>query len=175
MKDEKRIKTWLDASLKGLIALLSVTLILNAAPAAADGDNAKNTKDTGLRNVPVEKLTAEFDKIRKIKGHFDGGKWNPEVDQWRGRKHRLMIELGVRLSNGKYHKSDIGKLLGQPDQIVKKGHDLFDLITSQPGYDSLTAGVYEFHVYYWRGTHDFLFFTCQDNVIVNSGWWYAGE
>ena len=175
MRDKKRIKTWLDTSLKGLIATLLVILILNAAPAAIDDGVVNTTKDTGLGNVPIEKLAAEFKKIRKMKGHFDGGKWNPGVDQWRGRKHKLMIELGTRLANGKYHERDINNLLGQPDQNVKKGHDLFELITGQPGYDSLTTGAYEFLVYYWRGKHDFLFFTCQDNVIVNSGWWYAGE
>ena len=175
MKDKKTIKPWLDASLKVFFPVLLATLILNAAPGAINSNVEKMTKDTGLGNLPIEKLTAEFKKIRKIKGHFDGGKWNPEVDQWMGRKHKLMIELGTRLSNGKYHKSDINNLLGQPDQIVKKGHDLFELITGQPGYDSLTTDAYEFLVYYWRGKHDFLFLTCQNNAYVNSGWWYAGE
>jgi hypothetical protein len=175
MKDKKRKKTWLGASLKGLMAALLVTLVFNAEPAAPDSLVEKTTKDTGLGNVPIEKLTTEFKKIRKIKGHFDGGRWNSEVDQWMGRKHRLMIELGFRLTSGKYHRSDIGKLMDPPDQIVKKGHDLFKRITGQPGYDSLSAGYYEFLVYYWRGKHDFLFFTCDNNRIVNSSWWYAGE
>jgi hypothetical protein len=175
MKEKRRIKPRLHACLMRLITVLSLTLILDAAPGAVTNGPAKSQKDTRLANVPLEEIAADFRKIRKIKGHFDGGKWNPEVDRWMGRKHRLMIELGLRLSKGKYRKNDIGKLMDPPDQMVKEGHDLFRLITGQPGYDSLTAGSCEFLVYYWRGKHDFLFFTCDNNRIVNSGWWYAGE
>jgi hypothetical protein len=175
MREKRRTKPRPHASLMRLITVLSLTLILDAAPGTVTGDPAKSQKDTPLANVPLEEIAADFRKMRKIKGHFDGGRWNREVDRWMGRKHRLMIQLGLRLASGKYHKSDIGKLMDPPDQTVKKGHDLFKLITGQPGYDSLKVGPREFLVYYWRGKHDFLFFTCDNNRIVNSGWWYAGE
>jgi len=86
-----------------------------------------------------------------------------------------MIELGSRLSEDEYKKDGIIKLLGQPDQIAGKGEDLFKLIIRQQRYESSAADPYEFLVYYWRGKHDFLFFTCKDSTIVHSGWWYAGE
>lgn len=165
-----------STDLTRIFAVVTVlTLIIYADPGTAGGGSAGVAEDTALVNLPVDEIADEFKKIRGIKGHFDGGAWNDEVDKWMSRKHRLMIELGLRLAGGKYKKSDIIKLLDPPDRIVGKGDYLFELIISQKRYDSLTAASYEFLVYYWRGRHDFLFFTCQDSVIINSGWWYAGE
>lgn len=162
-----------STDLTRIFAVVTVlTLIIYADPGTAGGGSAE---DTAFVNLPVEDIANEFKKVRGIKGHFDGGAWNDEVDKWMSRKHRLMIELGLRLAGGKYKKSDIIKLLDPPDRIVGKGDYLFELIISQKRYDPLTAASYEFLVYYWRGRHDFLFFTCQDGVIINSGWWYAGE
>ena len=164
------------------IIFIGLIIIISTAQDITSNDSGKVTEDTDFKNVPIEEIASEFRKIRKIKGHFDGGEWKDEVDKWMDRKHRLMIELSSLISGGKYKKDDIFKLLDQPDQIVRKGDDLFKQIIHQQGRDLLQKGYdlstmpsYEFLVYYWRGRHDFLFFTCLDNSIVHSGWWYAGE
>jgi hypothetical protein len=148
----------------------------------AGSDSGKETKETDPAHAPIEEIASEFREIRKIKGHFDGEKWKDGVDKWKGRKHRLMIELSSRISGGKYKKDDIIKLLDQPDRIVHKGDDLFKQIIHQhefdllqKGYEPSTMPSYEFLVYYWRGKHDFLFFICLEDIIVHSDWWYAGE
>ena len=164
-----------EINLTKYIIFIGLLLIVSTAPDMAGSDSERETKETGFAHVPIEAIASEFRKIRKIKGHFDGGAWNDAVDQWMGRKHRLMIELGSRLSEGKYKKDDIITQLGQPDRIAGKGKDLFKLILCQQRYESSAADSYEFLVYYWRGKHDFLFFTCKDRTIVQSGWWYAGE
>ncbi|MBW2740653.1 MAG: hypothetical protein JRE64_17830 [Deltaproteobacteria bacterium] len=165
-----------STDLTRIFAVVTVlTIIIYADSGTADGGSAGAAKDTALVNLPVEEIADEFKKIRKIKGHFDGGAWNDEADKWMGRKHRLMIDLGLRLAGGKYEKSDIIKLLDQPDRIAGKGDHLFEQIVNQKQCYLSTAALCEFLVYYWRGRHDFLFFTCQDGVIINSGWWYAGE
>ncbi len=147
--------------LKKQVVVLSVFLFIYAAPAI-----------TG-ESVSTEKIAAEFREIRKVKGHFDGGKWNDDVDKWMGRKHRLMIELGTRLA--KSPENDVLKLLGQPDQRVRKGDELFKRLTDEPGPGPPAAEANELLVYYWRGTHDLLFFSSVNGRIVHSGWWYAGE
>ena len=175
MYDDERKVCGFVISLKGIGVILLVTLIVYACQRVIGADSVKIPRDKKLINVPIEKIAAEFKKIRKVKGHFHGGKWNDEVDKWMGRKHRLMIELGFRLSNGRYHKSDIVKLLDQPDRVAVKGDDLFKRIISQPEPNSSKIGSYQLLVYYWRGTHDFLYFTCRNNIIVDSTWWNAGE
>jgi hypothetical protein len=115
-------------------------------------------KKTGLEKVPIDALATEFRKLRKIKGHFQGGKWNKDTDGWMCRKHRVMIELGRRLVNNSFKLKDILRLLGEPDKIKHKKKD---------GGETL--------VYYWRGNHDYLMFTCKDQLIVHSYWWYAFE
>lgn len=157
------------------IFISTAVIFLYAALGAACTKPGKNLKNTSVTNVSIENLAAEFREIRKIKSHFDGGKWTDDVDQWNGHKHRLMVELGIRLADGKFHKSDIIRFLQPPDQIAQKGNDLFDRIMTHLSWDSSRDGPYEFLVYYWRGMHDFLYFTCQNDVIVDSGWWYAWE
>jgi hypothetical protein len=154
---------------------LATAIILYIALGVTGNDPVETPKDTNFTDVPIEKLAAEFTEIRKIKGHFDGGKWNAEVDRWQGRKHRLMMELEIRLAKGKYQKSDIIRLLQPPDQIARSGDVLFKWITEQPGNNTITSAPVEYLLYYWRGTHDFLYFTCIDDAIVHSGWWYAWE
>jgi len=62
-----------------------------------------------------------------------------------------------------------------PDQIARKGDRLYHQIISLPGYNSLPDAPDEFLIYYWRGRHDFLFFTCQGDEIIGSDWWYGGD
>jgi hypothetical protein len=155
--------------------VLAATIFLCAAPGAAIDEPVKTPKDTGFSNVPIDTIAAEFREIRKIKGHFGGGQWNDNVDRWGGRKHKLMIELGERLSREKYSKNDMIKLMDPPDQIARTGDDLYRWITSQPGNNTVTEPTPEYLVYYWRGKHDFLYFTCMNGAIINSGWWHAWE
>ena len=98
-----------------------LTLIIYADPGRAGGGSAGAAEDTALVNIPVEQIADEFKKVRGIKGHFEGGAWNDEANKWMGRKHRLMIELGLRLAGGRYEKSDIIRLIDPPDRIVGKG------------------------------------------------------
>lgn len=153
------------------------------------GDLGKAVKKTDFFCVPndfahisVEEVAAEFRALRKIRGHFDGGEWQDEADRWMGRKHRIMIKLASCLSGGKYKKGAVIKLLDPPDQVVRKGDALFEQILRRQGIDLLQQGnaastvpSYEFLIYYWRGKHDFLFFTYQDSIVIDSGWWHAGE
>jgi hypothetical protein len=123
----------------------------------------------------IEQMAAEFRSLRVIPGHFTGGLWKDDVDRWMGRKHELMLKLGSRLAGGEYDQTDIINLLGPPDNTVRRGDRLFDQINRRSSYKASTDGSYKFLVYYWRGKHDFLFFTCQDNFIISSDWWYAGD
>jgi hypothetical protein len=126
-------------------------------------------------SVDSEGIAAEFRGLRTGKGHFQGGTWNADVDKWMGRKHRIMIQLGSRLGSGDCAKAEIIQLLGLPDLTARESDAPFDLVKRLPAFEKPTAGPCELLIYYWRGAHDFLYFTSQDETILNSGWWYAGE
>lgn len=173
MRDVETKKNRFAFDLKKPVAALFTFLFILAAMSITGGKPVK--KEDGLKNIATEKLAAEFRELRKIKGHFNGGGWNDDVDKWMGRKHRLMIELGNRLANNKSPENDVLKLLGQPDQIARKGDELFKRLTEGPGACPSAGETDELPVYYWRGTHDLLFFCSVNGRIVHSGWWYAGE
>jgi len=158
-----------------LMILTLFSVLAGAGPVRAEKGITATLANNSLANTAIEELAAEFRSLRRIQGHFEGGRWNDEVDTWMGRKHRLMLELGSRLGKGEYEKSQVIQLLDPPDKIVRQGDNLFPLIISIPGYEAYNEGPYEFLVYYWRGTHDFLFFICREEAAINSGWWYAGD
>jgi hypothetical protein len=119
-------------------------------------------------------LANEYKALRDIPGQFGGGEWVAEVDQWQGSKHQAMLTLGEQLGDGEYGRSQLTTLLGPADHVVSGGDALFELIQSLPEYETFAQSD-EFLVYEWRGTHDFLFFAIQQERIIGSGWWHAGE
>jgi hypothetical protein len=133
-------------------------------------------KASPATDCPIETLTTEFKNLRLVRGHLSGGgEWNDDVDHWNGRKHQVMNLLGDCLGTGKYRKSDIIELMGKPDAIATKGDIYFSFIVNDTLRTRSLADTDEFLIYYWRGGHDFLYFVCQEENAVKSGWWFAGE
>lgn len=155
-----------------LSIILAVSFLIGCANAGTPGgDSIQPTATPDLIDDQLEQMAAEFRQLRAVPGQFSGGSWNDDVDLWMGRKHTLMIDLAARLTGGDYDKNTIVRLLDPPDQIAREGDALADLIHSLPGHEDLA----EYLVYYWRGTHDFLFFVCREGAVVGADWWYAGE
>jgi hypothetical protein len=158
-----------------IIFMIGFFLGLCLAPSTVGGESFNNSAETELTKERIKRLAAEFRSLRRIPGHFTDSTWNKDVDQWMGRKHKVMLELGSHLAHGDYHKRDLSNLLDPPDQISREGDRLFPLIASVPGSATSTGGSNEYLVYYWRGVHDFLFFICRGGVITGSGWFYSGD
>jgi hypothetical protein len=155
--------------------LLLLLLASCASPTGAAGDLVETVKAQSLTVTPIQVVADEFRGLRAIKGHFDGGAWNDDVDKWMGRKHQLMLQLGERLGAGEYSRAEIVQWLALPDQIAREGDEFFNLVSNLSEFKRPAAGSYELLIYYWRGTHDFLYFTVQGETVANAGWWYAGE
>ena len=158
-----------------VVMLLMLLLLGACAGRVRMPDSAVGSIEVDPPGDPIEDIAAEFRGLRTVQGHFDGGDWNDDVDKWMGRKHQLMIQLGARLGSGGYGRAKVVRLLGSPDRTARQGDDMFDLIDTLPEFEGPSTGPYEFLIYYWRGTHDFLYLTSQGETILNSGWWYAGE
>ena len=124
---------------------------------------------------PIRERADEFKRLRVIEGHFSGGAWNDDVDQWMGRKHALMIELGDMLGEGAYNRIQVIDHLGAPDAIAREGDALYHQIRDRGEFERPGGGGYEFLVYHWRGEHDLLYLTVREEAILGAGWWYAGE
>ena len=92
-----------------------------------------------------------------------------------GRKHQVMGELGARLGEAGCQSGQITDLLGPPDLIANPGDPAVDQVSGQPEFERPPAEDYQLLIYYWRGAHDYLYFTSADNTIVGSGWWHAYE
>ena len=158
-----------------VVMLLMLLLLAACAGRVRTPDSAVGSIEVDPPGDPIEDVAAEFRGLRSVQGHFDGGDWNDDVDKWMGRKHQLMIQLGTQLGSGAYGRAKVVRLLGFPDLTARRGDDVFDLIDTLPEFEGPSTGPYEFLIYTWRGTHDFLYFTSQGETILNSGWWYAGE
>ncbi len=151
-------------------------LFLLAGCAGTAGTSSLATVENNDVTVdPAADIAAEFKSLRAVQGHFDGGDWNEDVDEWMGRKHQLMIQLESLVGAGGYSRTEVIRLLDPPGLVVGEGDDFFGLVNSLAEFEKPVAGSYELLIYYWRGTHDFLYFTVQDEAIIGLGWWYAGD
>ena len=157
--------------------LLLISLMMAGGSESADkaGDSFQADRCYRAIDTGLERAGAEFKRLRLTRGHFAGGSWNDDVDQWMGKKHRLMRELESHLVAGGYQKTCAIQLLGSPDQVVGRGHRLYPAIVSVYGGEKDLVASDEYLVYYWRGGHDFLFFTSRAGRLIDSGWWSAGE
>jgi hypothetical protein len=157
--------------------LLFIGLIMagGSGSGTIGADSASVDKCSKAIGADLEQAGAEFRRLRSIAGHFGGGLWNDDVDKWMGKKHRLMIELESLIVEGNYERTCVIQLLGSPDQMVSEGHRLYPAIIDVLDDDKPKVASDEYLVYYWRAEHDFLFFTCRDAKVINSGWWYAGD
>jgi hypothetical protein len=123
----------------------------------------------------LSQIAIEFRGLRVILGQFDGGTWDNDVDRWMGRKHKLMLQLSFLIAEGEYSKSEIIQLLNSPDHIIQKGDYFYEQIAVLRDDNGLASPSDEYLIYYWRGKHDFLFFTCKNRMIVSADWWYGGD
>ena len=130
-------------------------------------------EQTPLFSTTLTNNANAFRELRPIKGQFDGGSWVEEVDAWNGRKHQLMQDIAEELNGTRHSEAAIIQLLGEPDQTIQKGEELYSTLYPEP---SQTTGVSaQILIYHWRGNHDYLFLISEDDVVTHIDWWYAGE
>ena len=125
--------------------------------------------------IPFPELVTAFRELRTIKGHFDGGPWRNEVDRWMGRKHKVMIALRQRIEARGFGRQQLVEQLGAPDRILDENDPMFHTCARDFNHSQKNHGPVEILVYHWRGGHDFLYFVTVDEMLVDSGWWHAGE
>lgn len=128
-------------------------------------------KVADVQSAEVIAMREQFRALRKIKGHFDGGDFNADVDNFNGAKHQVMKQLlGTFLSNAQQPTSakDLITIMGKPDaRKLPKGVKINAAIPKIAG---------NFWVYKWRGMHDFVWtYMANDKTVVAKGWYFALE
>ena len=139
-----------------IFLLLAVTLVTAAWPACRPSATPVDPAVEATATTEVVELAKKFQDLRKEKGHFSGGDWNDALDSYGGQLHTTMVALGELLGQPAYARTDIVRLMGEPDAV-----------RSQKGKEHL--------IYFWRGWHDYLYFVCQDDVIQEAKWYFAYE
>ncbi|KAJ8326989.1 hypothetical protein BDV3_000122 [Batrachochytrium dendrobatidis] len=141
----------------------------------------EESKEAPLTTQQVAEFGMELQQLRSIKGHWDGGEYNQDIDGFQGRKHVLLTILGKELGKPGTPAVKIFELLGQPD----KSEALDSMVTFMPGpkvpKGTTTASQASTNtlvlVYNWRSNHDFLWFKIDTvtETVLESGWWMAME
>jgi hypothetical protein len=110
-----------------------------------------------MPELPVKAET--FRQLRLLKGHFTGGTWNADTDAFNGKRHQVMLALEQLLHDQTVTRAELVALLGEPDAV-------------RPTPD---GAIGEQLIYFWRGWHDYLFFTVSDGQPLRAEWYFAYE
>ena len=109
-----------------------------------------------------------FRQLRQRRGHFAGGAWQADIDQWQGIKHRTMQQLAAYADRQQLNLEQLTALLGPPDALLVEMPAHLSRLFAGLAVDELVA-------YHWRGKHDVLYLALTDNQVVAARWWYAYE
>ena len=125
----------------------------------------------------LQDLGIKFQRLRAIKGQWEGGEYNAMVDSQNGAKHQLLKQIGELIEVGS-DSQQLVEVLGQPDEISSNG--VFNVMPgpyiSNKFKDDTLESIVKMK-YNWRGEHDYLWFSVdvKNNTIVNKGWYHAME
>jgi len=134
----------------------------------------------------INALSESFNTLRQTPGHFQGGTYDREVDGPKGKKFQVMKALAETLGVPGTPAADILQTMGKPDELTSKLDVVENVeIEMMPGPiigsddDSALASTSEqgsyYLVYYWRGSHDYLYFKVDtvSEKVTASGWYNA--
>ncbi|KAJ3416997.1 hypothetical protein HDV05_007479 [Chytridiales sp. JEL 0842] len=171
-----------------LITLIALTLFAlfgftSAAPTAMSARDDTPAPPTEFTAEQISAFAADFAVLRTIKGHFEGGEWNDDVDKYNGKKHLALIALGQYFGKPSTPLQTLAETMGSPDEVVPYTEPTADqmpgpILSANPSASLLnTETVGDIYViYYWRGRRDFLWFLVDgEQKVVKSDWYLSYE
>ncbi|KAF9388507.1 hypothetical protein CPB97_000948 [Podila verticillata] len=120
----------------------------------------------------VQALGKTFQVLRTVKGHFDGGEFNEDIDAFNGKKHQTMQKLAKAFNKAGVLETAIEATMGRSDKIPAQV--LQELKGTEP---EMTINMYKYMVFKWRGYHDYLWFRVDDRThkVIKGDWYHALE
>jgi hypothetical protein len=112
----------------------------------------------------------QWHALRTQQGHFDGARWNDELDRWQGRKHQLMQALARRAREQSAAEAALLQWMGPPDARWKPGQAEHGTALQNAQWQGRPPGQSELLVYNWRARHDRLVFAMHGGRVVATGW-----
>lgn len=125
---------------------------------------------------PDTDLAQAFRTLRKVRGHFDGGAWNNDVDRWQGHKHVVMQALATQMLNQRASTAQLRQAMGEPDARWMPGQAEQTRAIEQAQWQGAAGGkAATLWLYRWRGTHDQLVLALEHDRVAAAGWLYQWE
>ncbi|KAG0378349.1 hypothetical protein BGX24_004081 [Mortierella sp. AD032] len=139
-------------------------------------------KDATTDSEDVQALGQSYQNLREVQGHWDGGDWNPVVDNVNGEKHQTLQKLGEYFGQPGTPSANIFATVGDPEQITQNLAKTFldEIIDFFIGgrlaaEDLASEEEFMIYIYHWRGHQDYLLFLVdnRNEEVIRSGWNYA--
>jgi hypothetical protein len=155
-------------------AIMVLLFVGGSAHASDSTEGRRNLSDKAAD------LARQYRELRAKRRQLAPGVRLKELDDFGGRLHRTLSDLGVELGHPPHTKRFVIECLGEPDAIFGHREMLNYLGVYYRGRPKAERKAQEqrnrkYLIYWWRGWHDFLFFISEEDVIVDHGWWFAYE
>ncbi len=153
-------------------ALLAMLPACAAAPTTTASE-PKAESVCRVHTTSFQKLLAQYQSLAPLRGHFDGERWNPDIDQYGAAKYCVMDALRQALVLKRASLVQTLAWLGAPDARWA---------TDEPAQrvmaDAMPRGlgaVDEYLWYRWRGQRDGLLLAVHQGRVIFAGWALSGE
>lgn len=100
--------------------------------------------------------------------------------KWNSDMYKALNELKDRLGDGKHQLKDLKKYMGKPDSVLddrllEQNPRLRDQVFQQAIPDIEAHPERAYHLYFWRGWHDYVYFISDGQQVVKADWYMAYE
>lgn len=163
--------------MKHLILTLAAILFFTSFTFAQSLDADRKCQE---QSEKVATLAHQYRELRNKRRRLPEGEFDKDLSDYRGKLHKVLVELASELGHPPFTKKNIVACLGEPDAIrnhkqMNRMLGIYERELSKAGRKIEVKKGRQYLVYWWRGWHDFLFFISEDGVIVDHGWWFAYE
>jgi hypothetical protein len=121
----------------------------------------------------AQALALQWRLLRTQRGHFDGARWNDEVDRYQGRKHQVMQALAQSAREQSAREATLVQWMGPPDEQWSSGQIAQAQAIERAKWNGAPQG--DVLVYNWRARHDRLVFAVHQGRVVATGWLHDFE
>lgn len=162
----------LKTRMTGLLTLIVLSNTVYSQPKHTDCQYLPDKSSSAFQQLRLRDFGKAYKKMRTMDKAC--------LRRWESDLYIAMDELKKQLSSGRHSLRRLQHCMGVPDTIIDARRVEQDIMLRDNVVTEAVKKIKEnqdivYHIYFWRGWHDYLYFVTANNEIVKADWYFAYE